>query len=277
MADPGYIWVQSSSLYWTDNSGNIQSLTGNPTGDYATGAGYLWIQGTVLYYTDSTYAVRFFNASYVQAAGTGAGYIWIENSNPSSIGKICYTAYNAGIYNVYYAYIGASTATMSGTVTDIISNNPISGASVSITGTGGTFSTSTDGGGNYSMSGIPVGSYTATFTATNYFLYVQGVSLSAGTNTISPEMTPSTGSANLSGTVTDIITNIGLYGATVNLVYSAGTLTTSTYDSNGDYSFTSVPTGAVTITASFTGYYPFSANITLNSGGNSYSPEMTPL
>jgi len=55
------------------------------------------------------------------------------------------------------------TGTLSGTVTDA-NSQPISGVSVSMTGA----SVNTDSNGVYTITGIPVGTYTVTFSKTGY-------------------------------------------------------------------------------------------------------------
>jgi thermitase len=88
----------------------------------------------------------------------------------------------SGLINAYKAVTGQgttpppSTGSIAGKVTDAADNSLISGATVS----DGTRTATTDANGQYIISGVPVGSYTVTASATGYSTSSQGVSVVAG-------------------------------------------------------------------------------------------------
>jgi hypothetical protein len=163
--------------------------------------------------------------------------------------------------------------TISGTVTDS-SGQALSGATVSYSDG----STTTDAGGNYSLAGVLVGSYTITAAANGYqTVSRQNVDVSPGVITTTNFVL--TGFGTISGTVVSSA-GVGIGGATVS--YSGGSTTTA---GNGAYSLSNVAAGTYSVTAAASGFQTsmqanvsVAANITttLNftlstSGGQGYS------
>jgi N-acetylneuraminic acid mutarotase len=134
--------------------------------------------------------------------------------------------------------------TLEGTVTDSSTNNPISGAHVSVAPLGA--STVTDANGHYSLT-LPVGTYDVTASAFGYVTQTaNGVVITDGgttTQNFALELAPS---HSLSGTVSDASSN-PLAGATVTILGTP--IPPETTDANGHYSFASVPDGAYDVRA----------------------------
>ncbi|WP_248930004.1 beta strand repeat-containing protein [Paenibacillus hamazuiensis] len=132
-----------------------------------------------------------------------------------------------------------SAGSISGTVTDA-SGHPVSGASVSVSGSGG--SANTDASGKYTLN-VPVGTYIVTVSKTGYAPYVKNnILVTVGSTT-----TVDFGYGAISGTVTDENSQ-PVPSASV----SAGVISQSTND-GGSYTL-NVPPGTYTVTASKSGY-----------------------
>jgi hypothetical protein len=132
--------------------------------------------------------------------------------------------------------------TISGTVTDS-SGQAIAGATVSYS----EGSTTTDGGGNYSLANVLVGTYTITAAANGYqTVSRQNVDVSPGVITTNNFVL--TGFGTISGTVVSSA-GVAIGGATVS--YSGGSTTTA---GNGAYSLSTVAAGAYSVTAAASGF-----------------------
>ncbi len=70
------------------------------------------------------------------------------------------------IFLLLPSYLIAQTGTIKGTLTSAISNNPLSGVSISLQGT--RFGTSTDSAGHYTINNLDPGFYTLTYKLVNY-------------------------------------------------------------------------------------------------------------
>ena len=121
--------------------------------------------------------------------------------------------------------------------------------------------------GRYSIANLSAGSYSLTVSKTGYVSAAANVALSAGQQLaladISLAITSSTGIVR--GTVRAATNNAPIAGVTITI---AGTPTRSaTTDSNGFYEIVSVPSGAVQLTASATGYINAAGSGTMPSGG----------
>lgn len=79
-----------------------------------------------------------------------------------------------------FALVGSNIGTISGTVTDAGTSSPVSGVTVSYSGG----NTTTDGSGNYTLSGVAAGTYTVTASKTGYTTKaVNNVSVTGGNTT----------------------------------------------------------------------------------------------
>jgi formylglycine-generating enzyme required for sulfatase activity/transcriptional regulator CtsR len=144
------------------------------------------------------------------------------------------------------------------------SNSPIIGATVST----GTYSTTTDSNGNFTLS-LPVGTYNLAVSATGY----QTSSTNPGTVTagnmtpVNVALNPSASNGTISGWVRiNGGTNSPIVGATV----STGTYSTTT-DSNGNFTL-SLPAGTYNLVVSAANYQTSSTNPGTVTAGN-----MTPV
>jgi protocatechuate 3,4-dioxygenase beta subunit len=146
---------------------------------------------------------------------------------------------------------------ISGTVTDSQTPaQPVSGATVSYTGTKGSGSITTTSTGGYTLSGITPGTYTVSASDAGFTSPTgQTVIVTAGTTaTANFTLTATSG---ISGAVSDSqATPQPIGGATVQYTgtgSSTGSGTTTT-NTSGGYSFNGAPPGTYTVTASHTGY-----------------------
>jgi hypothetical protein len=155
-----------------------------------------------------------------------------------------------------------ATGTISGTVTDAGTTDPIAGATV----TDGTRSATTDTNGNYTIYYVPEGTYTVTASADGYNSVSQSVVVvSENTTNLDFALTAIAYGA-IHGTATDFATGNPIEGATV----TDGTRSATT-DSTGYYLINDVPEGDYTVTASATGYEDASQLVTVT--GNSSTTE----
>lgn len=153
----------------------------------------------------------------------------------------------------------SQVANVSGRVVDATTQLPIAGAFVSVAGG----YTSTDGSGNFLISGVPYGTYTVRSTKSGYQDSVQSVTVTSGTNipllmnmqpvpqtpppVSGPFPPPPAGyAANMSGTVYASDTGLPIVGATVFIGTPINALTyktTLTTDSNGSWSIQGLTDG----------------------------------
>lgn len=137
------------------------------------------------------------------------------------------------------------TGTVSGFVKDL-SGTPIPDVTVVI----GTFSTTTDYDGYYSVVKVPTGAQTVKAMKAGYQDYSNTVTVVAKTvNQHNITIKPVSDSGNLLGVVVDSLTNSPISGVAVKL----GTYTTTT-DSQGRYRFLNIAPNTYTFEASRTGY-----------------------
>lgn len=143
-----------------------------------------------------------------------------------------------------------TTGTLSGTVTDSSTSQPIAGATVQA----GESSTTTDAAGAYSLTDLAPGSYSVTASKAGYTPVTHsGVAVTAGeTTTRNFSLTPVPTTGTISGTVRDSSNNQPISGATVAIDQTH----TTTTDAQGGYSLTAVPPGSYSVTASRSGYSP---------------------
>lgn len=161
---------------------------------------------------------------------------------------------------------------ISGTVTDASTNAPLPSIDVSVSDQAGNFitSTQTDGAGQYTVSGLPTGSYEVSFSSStggaggNYvFQAYDGepslaqddpVAVTAGQTTgdIDAALTPG---GQIAGMVTDLSTGAGVSGVHVTVYDSSGTpVSWGTTDGAGRYSVLGLPAGIYRV-----GFAPSSA------------------
>jgi len=148
--------------------------------------------------------------------------------------------------------------TITGTVTDGSTAQPLSSASVTLAaGPTGT----TNSAGQYTLTGVAEGTYTVSVTATGYATTSLSITVGPGT-TITQNFALQPNPGTITGAVTDASTNQAVSGATVS--YSGGSATTS---AAGMYTLNNVPEGSYTVTVSATGYASQSPNVSVGPGG----------
>ncbi len=153
---------------------------------------------------------------------------------------------------------------ITGQVTDASTATPVSGALVSYTAGGTTYSATTDGNGMYVLSGVVEGTYSVTASGTGYASQTLAVSVGPAAGvTQNWSLSPLPGS--ITGKVIDAETGLSVSGATVS--YTSGGVTVSaTSDVNGNYTLTGVAEGSYTITASAAGFASQSTLVTVGPG-----------
>ena len=156
-----------------------------------------------------------------------------------------------------------ATGAITGTVRDA-SNNPLSGATVSVSPSGQ--NTTTAGNGTYTISNLAVGTYTVTASKSGYTSQVQSnVQVpSGGSATVNFNLTQGGTTGTISGTITDANNSNPINGATVQTT-TGGHSTTS--NASDDYTLINVTAGSYTVEASATGYQTNSlSNVVVNVG-----------
>ena len=144
--------------------------------------------------------------------------------------------------------------TLSGTVIDSSSMQPISGVIIDLLqGLALVATTQTDANGQYILSQLPPGSYTLRATAPNYQVSSQGAIISAGgtlVENVSLNILPSS----LTGTVVDANTSQVIAGATINLLQGNILVTNALTDANGNFNLNGLSSGSYSIQVSSPNY-----------------------
>jgi hypothetical protein len=140
--------------------------------------------------------------------------------------------------------LGRDQGTITGTVTDAVTGQPVAGAAVSYTNG----SARTDAGGQYTLAQVPAGQLTLSTSATGYDSQSQTVTVTPDSSTTQDfALSPQPGSIN--GKVTDSSSGQPIVGASVS--YSGGTAIT---DASGSFGLSGVSEGSYTVTAAANGY-----------------------
>jgi N-acetylneuraminic acid mutarotase len=137
----------------------------------------------------------------------------------------------------------APTGTLEGTVTDSVTHNPISGASITVQPLGASTTTGPDG--HYTFT-LPVGNYQVTAHSFGYDDQTQPASVTDGGDTVLNFALNPSPSGSLSGTVRDGSNN-PIQNATVTILGTP--IPPATTDGTGHYSFSSVPNGTYNVKA----------------------------
>jgi large repetitive protein len=145
-------------------------------------------------------------------------------------------------------------AALSGTATSIDTGAVLAGVHISAGGK----STTTDSDGNYSLTGLTVGTVTGSASLSGYATVTKSITLVTGQNTWNPQLTDL---GNVTGTVKDSVTSVALAGVTVKL----GTMTATT-NAAGQYTISKVPSGPYNMTFSLSGYTTQTLSVTIQPG-----------
>jgi hypothetical protein len=157
-----------------------------------------------------------------------------------------------------------NTGSISGTVTDSVTNADLSGASVTCTGTPTCTGTSTSGTGAYTLSGLTEGTYQVTVTEANYTSQTLPVSVGpGGTPTRNFALVPNQGS--IGGTVTNSVTTLPISGASITCT-GTPTCSGTTTAANGTYALSSLTEGIYQVTASAPGYATSTTPVSVTAG-----------
>jgi len=153
-----------------------------------------------------------------------------------------------------------------GQVIDAQTGLSVSGATLSYNSGGVTVSATSDVNGNYTLTGVPEGTYSLTASAAGFASQSTQVTVGPGsTLTQNFALVPLAGT--ISGQVTDGGTGTPISGATVSYTLSGVTLSATT-DASGNYTLSNVPApGTYTLTASASGYTSQTATVPVNRGG----------
>jgi Concanavalin A-like lectin/glucanases superfamily/Galactose oxidase-like, Early set domain/Bacterial Ig domain/Carboxypeptidase regulatory-like domain/Kelch motif len=284
----------------TDASGNY-SFTGVPNGPYnlvPSKAGYAFfplnqsgtvngasVSGLNFSATPTTWSIS--GTITPSAGGSGATVVLSGPSSATvtadSSGNYSFSGVANGTYTVTPSKVGYSYAPVSQSVT--VSGLPVSGVNFaaqtmtsSISGTitpaslgsgatvtvaGALITATADGFGNYSLSGVPNGTFTVTARKPGYtFSPLNRVVTTTGGAVTGVDFTIQTSPGwTISGTISPALAG---GGATVSLTGPASATTTA--DSAGNFSFTNVADGAYVVTPTKTGrvFAPASLSATVN-------------
>lgn len=145
--------------------------------------------------------------------------------------------------------LALNPGSISGTVTDSITTNPIEGALVEVfDGSISVGFADTDGSGNYTIPDLTPGNYTVTASADGYQSKTVGASVASSVTTtvdFALEQPPGT----LSGRVTDASTGNPIPGASINVFQGVTLITSVLTDTNGQYSITEFAPGNYLVSA----------------------------
>jgi protocatechuate 3,4-dioxygenase beta subunit len=148
----------------------------------------------------------------------------------------------------------SNPGTISGTVTAANTGSPISGATVEVNLNNVViFSTLTNGSGNYTITGVPPGSYVMHAHSDTYQTGILGaVVQSDQTTTVNFSLQSNPGT--VSGTVTSASSGLPIAGATVEVNIDGVVLYSTLTDPSGQYLIAGVPPGSYIIHAHATNY-----------------------
>ncbi|PID28456.1 MAG: hypothetical protein CSB55_04695 [Candidatus Cloacimonadota bacterium] len=176
-----------------------------------------------------------------------------------------------GNYTLEVTGTTSSLASLSGTVTDVNTGNPVEGANVSVVG----FSNAlTDMNGYYQINSIVPGNYSVTITCGGYYDYQSEDSLAIEGDVVHDVALEPLLLSVVTGTVTDAETNEVIPGITVN--YGGNNVTVT--DENGEYRYDALLQDSYTVTAYGTGYFEYASpeQIVVDQDSVNYDFQMIP-
>lgn len=173
---------------------------------------------------------------------------------------------NGGGTTAYYATKSPTTCnftqvySVSGTVTNAVTGEPIAGATIAIDGT--ELTTTTDSNGAYTISGVQAGTYTITASVSGYTAQSQPLTVD-GDEVVNFALVPI--AASVTGRVTNALTGDPIIGATVCIDDTDQCAITV---AGGYYSIGGVLNGEHTATATADGYLAQTLDATVADGVN---------
>ena len=217
------------------------------------------------------------SAGGVSAATDANGNYSITNIAPGtvqvSVAKTGYQTINAtatlasGVILVYSPSLyppgqGPNAASLTGTVVDAATNQPIAGAVVTV----GSQSATTDANGAFTLNGLSAGAVSIVVSASGYNSATLTGSLANGSNSTGVvALSAATTNPTLSGVVTDAGSGQPIGGATVAI---QGTALIATTNSSGAYSIAGLTQTQFTVVTTAPGYQSSSTSVTLTQLAN---------
>lgn len=167
----------------------------------------------------------------------------------------------------------ATTGTITGTVKDASSGQPLAGVTVIANG-GHAAATAADG--SYQISNVPPGTVNLVASLAGYGDATGSATLAAGGMLLfSPSLSPQSQGLTLQGTVTDGVTGLPLAGVAVAVTGASNASGAS--DGQGFYSLSGLNTGLVDLSAHLAGYDPVTLSLVLSGSGIiDFSPRLYP-
>jgi hypothetical protein len=271
--------------------GSSNSVNGDLTGAFGTAPTTGSISGTVMDTESPAQPVTGASVTYTGTGGTtGTGTTAANASGAYTFSGVPRGTYSVSVTEPGYTtplaqnvtvtggttatanFVMAANSSISGTVSDTESPaEPVNGATVSYTGTGtstgrGTIPTSS--GGTYTFNGVPPGTYSVSVSDTGFTSpSAQNVTVVANTPLTGVDFTL-TANSGISGTVTDSSHNPIPMATITYTGTGSSTGSGSIPTSSGSYSFSGVPPGTFTVSASAPGYStPAAQKVTVPANG----------
>lgn len=226
------------------NGGTIDGTVTDTSSTPISGATIEIFQGTDLIQTAITDGVGFYSVpnlspgNYIVEA-SAAGF------QKQSIGATV----QAGATTTVDFALMTNPGSISGTVTDVVTTNPIAGALVQVfNGSIVVGSADTDGSGNYTISDLAPGNYAVAASADGYQSKIVGASVTGGA-TITVDFALEIPPGTIEGTVTEATTGNPIPGATINVFQGVTLVASVLTDSNGQYSISEFAPGDYLVTA----------------------------
>ena len=265
-----YVVRASASNYQSESTGAIVLAGQTTTVDFALDPDPGTISGTV---TGAVSGLPISGALIeVHLAGITVGSAITDNSGGYSITGMAPGSYIVHAYATNYQassvgviMLAGQTRTanfslepnpgaITGTVTGAVSELPISGASIQVIYEDTVIdSTLTDSFGDYTVTGLPPGSYTVTASKANYDTGVTGAIVSAG-QTAAADFALEPNPGTISGTVIGAISSLPISGALIEVSLGSTIIFSTLTDSSGDYSISGVSPGSYVVQARAANY-----------------------
>ncbi|MED4278752.1 carboxypeptidase regulatory-like domain-containing protein, partial [Priestia megaterium] len=152
-----------------------------------------------------------------------------------------------------------------GEVTNLETQQPIQGALVEILNAQGAVVTTdrTDAFGNFTIEGLPPGTYTLRVSAEGFTPYTDQVIVVVGDITrVSISLTPTSNVGTIVGTVIDSETQQPIQGALVEILNAQGAVVTTDHtDAFGNFTIEGLPPGTYTLRVSAEGFTPYTDQV----------------
>ena len=167
--------------------------------------------------------------------------------------------------------VNPTTGIIQGIVTDVSNGQPLSGATIQVSGVSGQWSATTATDGSYRITGITPGGVTISANMAGYYTVSGTGTVTAGSTLIfSPSLSttpPTATTGDLKGTVIDGSTGQPIQGASVTITPNPlGINPNATTDSTGAFSILSIPPGSYTVTITAPGYTGQSYTVSIMAG-----------